>query len=707
MTKKITYQTRESIAVIGLNNPPVNSLGHESRTQLSEALQCALVDPQITAIVIISDNQVFSAGADINEFGTALTWQHPSLPELLEQVDQSNKLIIAAVEGVALGGGLELAMACDYRISDINSKLGLPEVKLGLIPGAGGTQRLPRLTNVPFALDMIISGTPVSAQQAYKEGLVDKLSEGSLIDNSLDYVRQLLNDGAKSRRCTDLSVDISSLPDRYFDDYRTSIARKKRGYFAPEQCIHAVEAACTLPFKAGLEKENTLFLKCLETPQARAQQHIFFAEREATRVPGIDPATKPRQIRSVAVIGAGTMGGGIAMAFISAGIPVKLLELEQKNLDRGLADIDKSYDISVKKGRFSQQYVNKCMALLSGTLNYDDLADVDLVIEAVFESMEVKQTVFEQLDRICKPGAILASNTSTLNINTIASFTKRPEDVVGMHFFSPANIMRLLEIIRGNKTSADVIVTAIKLARVIKKVPVVVGVCFGFVGNRMLEPYAREAHRLLLEGATPRQVDSVLTEFGLAMGPLSMYDLAGIDVGYLVRESRRDEIAHDPTYNRIADDLYHLGRFGQKTDRGFYFYNGREQTDDAEVTVLARKLATELGIQQRIISDQEIFERCLFMLINEGADILNEGIAYRSGDCDLIWVNGYGFPAWRGGPMQYADEVGLNTILEGIEKYRSALGSYGEMWFKPSPLLVELVASKKTFSQYKNINPEK
>lgn len=707
MTKKITYQTRESIAVIGLNNPPVNSLGHESRTQLSEALQCALADPQITAIVIISDNQVFSAGADINEFGTALTWQHPSLPELLEQVDQSNKLIIAAVEGVALGGGLELAMACDYRISDINSKLGLPEVKLGLIPGAGGTQRLPRLTNVPFALDMIISGTPVSAQQAYKEGLVDKLSEGSLIDNSLDYVRQLLNDGAKSRRCTDLSVDISSLPDRYFDDYRTSIARKKRGYFAPEQCIHAVEAACTLPFKAGLEKENTLFLKCLETPQARAQQHIFFAEREATRVPGIDPATKPRQIRSVAVIGAGTMGGGIAMAFISAGIPVKLLELEQKNLDRGLADIDKSYDISVKKGRFSQQYVNKCMALLSGTLNYDDLADVDLVIEAVFESMEVKQTVFEQLDRICKPGAILASNTSTLNINTIASFTKRPEDVVGMHFFSPANIMRLLEIIRGNKTSADVIVTAIKLARVIKKVPVVVGVCFGFVGNRMLEPYAREAHRLLLEGATPRQVDSVLTEFGLAMGPLSMYDLAGIDVGYLVRESRRDEIAHDPTYNRIADDLYHLGRFGQKTDRGFYFYNGREQTDDAEVTVLARKLATELGIQQRIISDQEIFERCLFMLINEGADILNEGIAYRSGDCDLIWVNGYGFPAWRGGPMQYADEVGLNTILEGIEKYRSALGSYGEMWFKPSPLLVELVASKKTFSQYKNINPEK
>lgn len=707
MTKKITYQTRESIAVIGLNNPPVNSLGHESRTQLSEALQCALVDPQITAIVIISDNQVFSAGADINEFGTALTWQHPSLPELLEQVDQSNKLIIAAVEGVALGGGLELAMACDYRISDINSKLGLPEVKLGLIPGAGGTQRLPRLTNVPFALDMIISGTPVSAQQAYKEGLVDKLSEGSLIDNSLDYVRQLLNDGAKSRRCTDLSVDTSSLPDRYFDDYRTRIARKKRGYFAPEQCIHAVEAACTLPFKAGLEKENTLFLKCLETPQARAQQHIFFAEREATRVPGIDPATKPRQIRSVAVIGAGTMGGGIAMAFISAGIPVKLLELEQKNLDRGLADIDKSYDISVKKGRFSQQYVNKCMALLSGTLNYDDLADVDLVIEAVFESMEVKQTVFEQLDRICKPGAILASNTSTLDINTIASFTKRPEDVVGMHFFSPANIMRLLEIIRGNKTSADVIVTAIKLARVIKKVPVVVGVCFGFVGNRMLEPYAREAHRLLLEGATPRQVDSVLTEFGLAMGPLSMYDLAGIDVGYLVRESRRDEIAHDPTYNRIADDLYHLGRFGQKTDRGFYFYNGREQTDDAEVTVLARKLATELGIQQRIISDQEIFERCLFMLINEGADILNEGIAYRSGDCDLIWVNGYGFPAWRGGPMQYADEVGLNTILEGIEKYRSALGSYGEMWFKPSPLLVELVASKKTFSQYKNINPEK
>ncbi|WP_432474685.1 3-hydroxyacyl-CoA dehydrogenase NAD-binding domain-containing protein [Amphritea sp. HPY] len=709
MTEQVRYELRGNIAIITLNNPPVNSLGLTLRSSIQAEYQQALADEKVEAIILTSP-ALFSAGADITEFGTDLPWQEPSLPQLCNMIDESAKLTVAAINKIALGGGLELALACDYRIASPSTKLGLPEVNLGLLPGAGGTQRLPRLTTPEIALQMITSGKPITAQQAGQSGLVDQVVEakGDLLGAAIRYTRSLIADQEQLRPCAGMTVDTTDLSENFFTEFRASIARKSRGYFAPEQCIQAVESACSLPLAEGLEKEHELFNACMDTPQARAQQHLFFAEREATRIPGVDPDTVPRSINKVAVIGAGTMGGGIAMNFVNAGIPVTLLEVREESLQRGLDLVRKNYEISAQKGRISSEQVEQRMELLQGTLNYDDLADVDLVIEAVFESMEIKHQVFKKLDEVCKPGAILATNTSTLDINEIASITQRPQDVIGLHFFSPANVMRLLEIVRGDSTAADVIVTTLKMARTIGKVPVVVGVCFGFVGNRMLEPYAREAHRLVLEGASPAQIDGVMNQFGLAMGVLSMYDLAGIDVGYLIRNTRRDAIAHDPSYNKIADKLYELGRYGQKTGRGFYIYQGRDKQEDDEVVQLAAQLASELGIERRDISDQEIFERCIYSLVNEGAEILSEGIAYRSGDCDIVWVNGYGFPAWRGGPMQFADETGLDKVLAGIQKYQKQLGSYGEMWFKPSPLLVDLVSRGNTFAtcQLKPSQPE-
>lgn len=700
MFSKLTYQLDSQIAIIGLNNPPVNSLGHQLRQELQQALRQALLDSSVKAVVVTSTQKLFSGGADISEFGTDATWASPSLPDLLYELEEASKPVIAAISGSALGGGLELALACDYRMATADARLGLPEVSLGLLPGAGGTQRLPRLTSVPFALEMIFHGQPVLGAVAYKEGLVDRISNGDFAADARVYAQELLEAGALVRSCSELSVKSDDLPEDFFSEFRRANARKLNGFFAPEQCIRAIESACELPLRQGLAIEHELFLACLGSPEARAQQHLFFAEREATRVPGIRKEVKPRPIQAVAVIGAGTMGGGIAMNFLNAGLPVTLLDTGAEALERGLATIEKNYQISAKKGRMTADQVAQRMSLLRTTLDYQDLAEADLVIEAVFESMAVKKDVFGRLDEVCKPGAILASNTSTLDVDNIAAFTRRPGDVIGLHFFSPANVMRLLEIVRGRETEDDVVLSALAMARMIRKVPVVVGVCFGFVGNRMLEPYAREAHRLLLEGATPGQVDRVMTDFGLAMGPLSMYDLAGIDVGYLVRESRREAIAHDPGYCLVADKLYEQGRLGQKSGRGFYVYEGRNQHEDADVVALAESLAGQLGIARREVSDQEIFERCLYSLINEGAEILREGIAYRSGDCDLIWVNGYGFPVWRGGPMHYAGEVGLDRILQGMEKYREQLGEYGAMWFQPSPLLVELARQGRAFSEY-------
>ncbi|HEY6610899.1 MAG TPA: 3-hydroxyacyl-CoA dehydrogenase NAD-binding domain-containing protein, partial [Pseudomonas sp.] len=475
--------------------------------------------------------------------------------------------------------------------------------------------------------------------------------------------------------------------------YATQKADQWRGQVAPHLVLTAVRIAFEQPLEAGLEREQALFAGAMESPQSKALRHLFFAEREAGKVPGIDASLPLRPIRKVAVIGAGTMGGGIAMNFVNIGIPVVLLEQKREALDRGLAQIRKNYEISAKRGKLTQEQLEQRMALLLGTLDYADLADADLVIEAVFESMDVKRQVFATLDEVCKPGAILASNTSTLDIDQIAACTRRPQDVIGLHFFSPANVMRLLEVVRGKETAPDVLATALKLGKQIGKLPVVSGVCYGFIGNRMLEPYSREAYRLLLEGATPAQVDRVLTDLGLNMGVLSMYDLVGIDVGYLIRTPMRAVLAQDPSYCRLADELYALGRYGQKSGRGMYIYEGRERRDDPEVLAMAERLASELGIQRRAISDQEIHDRCLFMLINEGIQILDEGIALRASDIDLVWTCGYGFPTWLGGPLHYAEQLGLERVLNGIRQYREQLGAYGELWFKPAPLLEQLVAA--------------
>jgi 3-hydroxyacyl-CoA dehydrogenase len=696
----INYTQYGKISVITLNNAPVNALSAKVRQGLRDSLNNAWADPSVDGIVITSALPLFCAGADISEFSGDSFSAEPYMPALLQELENSPKLVVAAINGATFGGGLEVVLACHYRMALLWAKLGLPEVTLGILPGAGGTQRLPRLAGAKMALELITSGKPVTAKQALDAGFVDAVyeDEEEFLAASIDYTEMLLANKAPLRTCAELSVDMTDLPESFFDDFRQSIARKTRGFFAPERCIQAVEAACTLPLKEGLKKEAELFQECIASSQARAQQHLFFAERQCAVIPDIPKGTPVRDVKSVGVIGAGLMGGGIAMNFINAGIPVKLLDVNQEALDRGLGAIRKNYESSVKRGRFTSEQVEEWMALLKGVLAYENLADADLVIEAVFENMELKQQIFGKLDEVCKPGAILASNTSTLDLDAIAAVTKRPEDVIGLHFFSPANVMRLLEIVRGKKTAGDVVQTTLKVARRIKKIGVVAGVCFGFIGNRMLEPYMREAMRLVLEGATPEQVDGVLTKFGLAMGVFAITDLAGNDVSHMVRESHREDIAHDPSYQILSDKLFELGQYGQKTGQGFYIYEGRNKLANPEVDVLAKRVADELGITRRTISDEEIFERCIYMLINEAADILDEGIALRSSDCDIVWVNGYGFPAYRGGPMQYADEVGLDKVLERIKTYRTELGEYGAMWFKPSLLLERLVAEGKKFA---------
>ncbi|MDT4836964.1 Fatty acid oxidation complex subunit alpha [compost metagenome] len=640
----------------------------------------------------------FSAGADIGEFGSNFTWAEPALPALLDELESLDKPVVAAIGGLALGGGLELAMACGYRVAEPKARLGLPEILLGLIPGAGGTQRLPRLVGAEQALQLILSGEQLAAGKAHELGLIDRLSGsgGNLLDSACAFARELLADAAPPQPAWPRAEPAAGLGDDYFRAYAARQASRWQGQVAPQLALAAIQHASQLPLAAGLAMEKELFQQALASPQSAALRHLFFAEREALKIPGVTTDTALRPIRKVAVIGAGTMGGGIAMNFANTGIPVALLELKREALDRGLAQIRKNYEISVKRGKLSQAQLEQRMELFYGTLDYADLADADLVIEAVFESLEIKQQVFRTLDEICKPGAILASNTSTLDVDKIAAVTRRPQDVIGLHFFSPANVMRLLEIVRGAETAPDVLATTLKLARKIGKIPVVSGVCFGFIGNRMFEPYSREAHRLVLEGASPAQVDRVFTDLGLAMGMLAVQDLAGIDIGYLIRESRRELIARDPSYCKLGDALYQLGRYGQKTGAGFYRYEGRERLDDPLVTELAGGLAAELGIARREISAQEIHDRCLFSLINEGIQLLDEGIALRSSDIDLVYINGYGFPAHVGGPMHYAESLGLDQLLARLQHYRQALGAYGEMWFQPAPLLERLVAAGKT-----------
>ncbi|WP_448680716.1 3-hydroxyacyl-CoA dehydrogenase NAD-binding domain-containing protein [Pseudomonas nicosulfuronedens] len=698
MTPLIHYRVEDGIALLALARAPVNALGQPLRAAILEACEAAAADASVRAIIVHGEAGLFSAGADISEFGSPAAFTAPSLPDLLTRLTRLEKPLVAAIAGSALGGGLELALACGYRLAEAGAQLGLPEISLGLLPGAGGTQRLPRLIGVKAALDLMISGQPISASQAQDLGLLDGVvaNGASLLDAAQAFARQLLSRNAPAQPAARVSAPAANLPEQFFDDYRTANEPRWKNRLAPRLILAAVEAACVLPLDAGLEREQVLFRQAESSAQSVALRHLFFAEREAGRIPGIEPGIALRPIAKVAVIGAGTMGGGIAMNFANAGIPVVLLEQKDEALHRGLANVRRNYEISVKRGKLSPEQLEQRMRLLQGSLDYADIRDVDLVIEAVFEKLEIKQQVFRTLDEVCKPGAILATNTSSLDVDQIAAVTRRPQDVIGLHFFSPANVMRLLEVVNATQTAPDVLATTLKLARRIGKVAVVSRICFGFIGNRMLEPYNREAHRMVLEGATPAQIDSVLTNLGLNMGVLSMTDLAGLDVTFLVRDSNRAAFAHDPSYFRIGDELNALGRHGQKTARGFYLYEGRERREDPEVLALAKRLAGELNVAQHAISDEEIHDRCLFMLINEGIQLLDEGIALRAGDIDLVWVNGYGFPGWLGGPLHYAERLGLGKVLDGIRHYRDSLGDYGRMWFQPAPLLERLVAGGHT-----------
>lgn len=690
MSQVVRYELRDGIGVITVDYPPVNALGKDVRAGLLESLRKGLADADAQALVVTGAGRTFPAGADIREFGQPP--QDPWLPEVIDEYERSDKLIIAAIHGTALGGGLEVALGCDYRVAVANARVGLPEVKLGILPGAGGTQRLPRLIGVQPALEMIVSGNHVPAPQAKELGVIDQIIEGDLVEGAIAYARQLVADKAPARRLREVEIKLDN--PKLFEEFEASIAKRQRGFLAPFHCIKAVKAAVELPFEQGMKRERELFQELVTSPQSKAQRHVFFAEREAARVPGLSKDTPKREIKVAAVIGAGTMGGGIAMNFANAGIPVYILEVQQEALDKGLAVVRRNYENSAKRGRLTMEQVEERMNLIRPTLSYDDFKDVDLVIEAVFENMDIKKQIFSKLDEVCKPGAILATNTSTLSIDEIASATKRPEDVIGMHFFSPANVMRLLENVRGEKTSDEVIATVMDLAKRIGKVGVLVGNCYGFVGNRMLHQRGAEATALVNEGATPAQVDKVLTDFGFPMGQFAMSDLAGIDVGYRIREERRK--AGEDVPPSWMDKLAEQGRLGQKTSAGVYKYEAgsRVPVPDPEVDAMIAEFRQEQGITPREISDQEILERCMYVMVNEGAKILEEGIANRSLDIDIVWIYGYGFPVYRGGPMFWADQVGLQTILDAVKGYQQRLG--GEQW-EPAALLERLASESQGF----------
>lgn len=697
MSSVVSLRMVDDIAVIEINNPPVNALSFAVRSCLQEKLAEAASQSNVSAIVLSCLGNTFVAGADIKEFGKPL--QDPSLPDLLDEMDTINKPIVAALHGTALGGGLELALACHYRIALASAKVGLPEVLLGLLPGAGGTQRLPRIAGVEFALDVITSGRKVNSTQAAKVGLVDSVVSDNLLDEAIAFAKNLVQQGSPVRRTRDMPISLEN--DDIFDQYRNKMAKARRGFDAPQYCIDAVHASTQGSFEQGCAKERDLFMQLMNGTQSKAQRHMFFAERQASVVSGIDKSTPTRDIKEVAIIGAGTMGSGITINFLSQGIPVRLLELNPEALTRGLAHIGKYYDGQVNKGRISAEQAEAAKNLATGTDSYADLSEVDLVIEAVFENMGVKEEVFKKLDEHCKPGAILASNTSTLDVNVIASFTSRPQDVIGLHFFSPANIMRLLEIVRADSTADDVLATAMKLAKTIRKVGVVSGVCDGFIGNRMLKGYGREAGALLLEGVSPSRVDKAMYDFGMAMGPMAMGDLAGLDVGYKVRQERAKR-GEPVSINdgAIADRLVEAGRYGQKTGKGYYRYEDGSRTPipDPEVDVFIQEAMLELGKTAKEVSDEEIVKRLVYPLINEAALILEEGIAQRSSDVDVVYIYGYGFPVHRGGPMFYADTVGLAQIVSDMEAYKA---TYGEDW-EVAPLLKQLAQQGQTFSSYSN-----
>ena len=692
MPEVVSYALDGDIAVITVDNPPVNALSLPVRRGLAACFERFAGDASAKAAVLICSGRTFIAGADITEFDKPI--EEPWLPKVVHYIEDLAKPVVAAIHGTALGGGLETAMGCHYRVAVAAAQVGLPEVSLGLLPGATGTQRLPRLAGVEAALNAMISGRPMPAKVAHEKGVLDAIIDGDLKAGAVAFARDLVKAGKGPRKVREIALDAASLPAGFFSDYRKSIARETRGFFAPEQIIKCVEAAVSLPYDQAVKRENELFMQCMTSPQSRAQRHLFFAEREVSKVPDVPKDTALRPIHQVAVVGGGTMGGGIAMNFANVGIPVILKEINQEALDRGMAIIRGNYEGPVKKGRMTQEAMDKCMALITPTLDYKDLGNADLVIEAVFETMAVKEIVFKELDAVCKQGAILASNTSTLNVDEIAAFTRRPEDVIGLHFFAPANVMTLLEIVRGAKTSNEVIATSMALAKTIRKIGVLVRVCFGFVGNRMFFPYVREAQRMMLEGVPPERVDRVAFEWGMAMGPHGVSDLSGLDVFDKLNKEWKDK-PNDPAYCRMIHALVEKGRLGQKSGAGIYKYEGRTPVPDPEVTALAKAEAERLGVQQVEVSDEEIIERLLFAMINEGALILDEGIAMRASDIDVVFCHGYGMPRHRGGPMKYADEVGLAKVVAAMEKYRAR---YGDLYWTPAPLLARLAKEGKTFN---------
>jgi 3-hydroxyacyl-CoA dehydrogenase len=695
------YKVHGDVAVISLNNPPVNGLGLSTRQAITEGVEKAVQDASIKAIVITGHGKAFSGGADIREFGSPKATQEPNLLSVIAQIENCAKPVVAAVHTVAMGGGLELALGCHYRITAPGASIALPEVKIGLLPGAGGTQRLPRVLGVEPALNMIVSGEAIKSEMLAMlpgQKLFDKMSASaeSLMDEALKFAREVSATRPLPR--------VRDLPckhpqgDAYFQFTRNMVKGMAKNYPAPPKCVDAVQAATKKKFDEGMVIERELFINLMWTPECRALRHLFMSQRAASKIADVPDTTPTRAIKQIAVIGAGTMGGGISMNFLNAGIPVKILETKQDALDRGIATIKKNYEAQVKKGKLKEDKYAQRMALLTSTLSYDDIKDADLVIEAVFEEMGVKETVFKQLDAVMKPGAILASNTSTLDVNAIANFTKRPEDVIGMHFFSPANVMKLLEVVRGAKTAKDVLATVMALAKTIKKTAVVSGVCDGFIGNRMIEQYGRQGGFLLEEGCTPQQVDKAVEKFGFAMGPFRMGDLAGNDIGWAIRKRRYVE-KPNMKYSKTADLLCEMGRFGQKVGKGWYDYQAgkRDAIPNKEVEDMVVKHRATIGMTPRKISDEEIVQRLVFSLVNEAAHILEDGIASKASDIDMVYITGYGFPIYRGGPMLYADQVGLFNVVQAMHRFAANPHDDAEFW-KPAPLLAKLAAEGKTFN---------
>ena len=697
MPGSVAFERHDDVALLRLTNPPVNGLSFAMRAALGARVAEALADDAVEALVIAGADRMFCGGADIREFSAPPPPGAASLPAILDEIEASPKPVVAAIHGVAAGGGMEVALACHVRLAAPGTRLGLPEVTLGILPGAGGTQRMPRLIGVEAALEVIVGGKLHPVEKAVALGFVDECVEGDLLATAIARARQLAADRTPLRRASELEEHLEAARGRpeIFDDFRKKMAKRARGFDAPYACVDCVEKALSMPYAEALKNERAVFNRLRESDQSAAQRHAFFAEREVAKIPDVPKDTPALPIATAGVVGCGTMGGGIAMSIANAGLPVTVLESSQEALDRGMAIIRKNYAATVAKGRLLQAEMDARLARITPTLEDADLGAADVVIEAVFEELPLKQEVFARLDRACKPEAILATNTSTLDVNVIAASTSRPEQVIGTHFFSPANVMKLMENVRGARTSPQTIASVMKLAKVLGKVGVLVGVCDGFVGNRMLYAYRRQADFLLEEGALPAQIDKVIYDFGLPMGPYQMADLAGLDVSWRVRKAQAPTRPAHLRYSPIADRVCELGRYGQKTGAGWYRYEegSRAPISDPAIHELIAGVSAELGIERRTIGDDEIVPRCLYPLVNEGAKILEEGLALRASDVDVIWMHGYGFPRYRGGPMFWADLVGLRTIYDTMSRLHD---EHGE-WLEPAPLLKRLAEQGKGF----------